>query len=280
MVRSILLWINLLGITGAMGQQSVLNVPYVDGGGAAQQMDLYLPDAKSFKSVIYIHEGSLLGGDKRDEPYEKIARKFQQDGIGFISINYRLGPENKWPSQPDDVCSAFAWLKKNISRYGGDEKEIFLAGHSSGALLSALVSTDPRYLNKTGYILEDIAGYIVIGSQLEAALPAVSKERLAAFFQTDNYLKIFGDTSVYKDACPMEHINPGMPPGLFIIAEAEQVNPPILSQTKDFIEKAKPVQADLRFVVTPNRTHRTNITKMPEDNDPVYQLLVDFVKTH
>jgi len=272
-----LLILAMIGFHYGNTQTNVLDTSYVNNGDALQKMDLYLPATKNFKTIMYVHEGSLLSGDKRDEPYEKIARKFQQDGIGFISINYRLGKTSSWPSQPDDVCAAFAWIKRNIAKYHGDPDKIFIVGHSSGAKLASIVATDVKYMKKQGYSLKHIAGFICIGTQLKSVFPAVSEDKMADFFKRDQYLRIFGDTSTFADACAMRHINANIPPGLFIIAEKEQINPPILEQTREFIEKAKPFRLKLSYSVIPNRNHISNISKMVEENDPVYMLIKDFI---
>ena len=74
-----------------------------------------------------------------------------------MSINYRLSPfpvelENKnriaFPDHPNDVGEAIAWLHKNISNYNGDNENFFLIGHSAGAHLVALVTTDDTYLKR------------------------------------------------------------------------------------------------------------------------------------
>lgn len=88
-----------------------INIPYAESD-AMQKIDLYVPKKKDFPTILYIHEGILLGGDKSDSPYSVISNKFKNARVAFSSMNYRLGPNNKWPAQPDDVVSAFVWLKK------------------------------------------------------------------------------------------------------------------------------------------------------------------------
>ena len=43
----------------------ITNVPYVDGGGPEQQLDLYLPtEQKNMPLVVFIHGGGFGHGDK------------------------------------------------------------------------------------------------------------------------------------------------------------------------------------------------------------------------
>jgi hypothetical protein len=277
-MRYILLILFICWITSVQSQQIKLNVPYVDHGGNQQQMDLYLPAKSKFRTILFLHGGSLLEGDKNDYPLDTIGRNFQRDGICFVTANYRLGPGNKWPSQPDDVCSAFRWLKMNLADYGGDTSKIYIMGHSSGALLTAIVSTDEKYLRKQGLKLNSIAGFIPIGTQVKAVLPVVSEGKLRTLFEKNSYLSIFGDKETYSDVSPISHINRDMPKVLFIIAETEQYNPPILEQTREFIEKGSKYNLEMKHIVTKDRTHFTNITKMAFSGDEVYRMVKDFIE--
>src|SRR5437867_139876 len=92
-----------------------MDVPYVPGGGHEQQLDLYLPARSGFPMVLYVHEGSLNSGDRKDADYPRIARAFRAKGYGVVVISYRLFPKHRWPAPAEDVASAFAWLKANAA---------------------------------------------------------------------------------------------------------------------------------------------------------------------
>jgi triacylglycerol lipase len=50
-----------------------------------------------------------------------------------VTITYRLAPDNKFPSGPDDLMAAVEWLRANIAEHGGDPAKIVLSGQSAGA---------------------------------------------------------------------------------------------------------------------------------------------------
>ena len=258
-------------------QKTLLNIPYVVNADKQQQLDLYLPDDKNFITILFVHEGSLLGGDKDDIPYAGIAQKFQRHGIAFAKMNYRLGPENKWPSQPDDLVSAFSWLKDSLGKYGGNISKVFIFGHSSGALLAALVGTDETYLRRKGLKLSDLAGVIAAGTLLMDHMDTSTNERSKTAFEKNNYLKIFGNAAVFNNASPMIHINSNMPRFLLLIAEAEQFQPPILEQSIEFVKKAKQLNVAADYKVISGRRHMTNITQMVNDNDIVFDAVMEFL---
>lgn len=171
------------------GQTMEVDIPYVAEGEHKQQLDLYAPMEKDFPTILLVHGGSLRNGDRKESPFPDICAAFQSAGVGCANISYRLRPDAQWPAPPRDIAAAFAWLKKNIGSRGGNPKKIFLVGHSSGAHMVALVSSDEKYLQEAGYSTKDVAGTVPIGSimtnvmvkRMEEALKSVP-ERVAKRF--------------------------------------------------------------------------------------------------
>jgi acetyl esterase/lipase len=61
-----------------------------------------------------------------------------QMGFAVVNFNYRLAPENKFPSSVEDTNSVFNWIEKNQNEYGFDCNNVFAVGDSAGANLLAL----------------------------------------------------------------------------------------------------------------------------------------------
>jgi len=258
------------------------DVPYIEAAVSKQKMDLYLPDKSGFPVVLFVHGGSLVEGDRKDAPLPRIADAFKKNGIGFAVMSYRLGPENKWPSQPDDVAAAFAWLKRNIAKRGGNAKKIFVVGHSSGGLLTALHGTDEKYLKKNKLNLSDIAGCIPMGTLLTNTfnLDGLSAERQRSIFEKNAYLSIFGSYDVLRDSIPIAHVSKNMPPFLILIAEAEQHQPPILNSAREFAAAAGQTGSKVEIEVLKGRTHYEAINQMVNTEDPTLSRILKFVKAH
>ena len=72
------------------------------------KLDLYLPKTKGFATLIWIHGGGLHSGDK--SKITPVAKRFVAEGYGVASVNYRLYPDAKYPTQIQDVAEAFAWV--------------------------------------------------------------------------------------------------------------------------------------------------------------------------
>jgi acetyl esterase/lipase len=92
-----------------------------------------------------------------------LCKAWTGQGVVMVNLNYRLTPDVIHPAHVEDVAAGIAWVHKNIARYGGDRKKIYLLGHSAGAHLVALVGTAPKYLDAHGLSLKStIAGVMPI----------------------------------------------------------------------------------------------------------------------
>jgi len=57
-----------------------------------------------------------------------------------VSVEYRLAPEFKFPTQVEDAYSALKWVHTNAKSFGGDPERIAVGGDSAGGSLSAVCS--------------------------------------------------------------------------------------------------------------------------------------------
>lgn len=111
-----------------------------------QYLNIYTPQEKGPHPVaIYIHGGTFTGGSSNEAHID--GTRFAENGIVYVSINYRLGPWG-FISHPDltnedglcgnyglyDQYAALQWIKKNIADFGGDPENITIMGQSAGAM--------------------------------------------------------------------------------------------------------------------------------------------------
>lgn len=124
------------------------------------RLDVYYPsDKKDFATVVWFHGGGLTGG-KRSVP---AALKGQ--GIAVVAVGYRLSPEAKAPAYIEDAAAAIAWTFKNVEKYGGSSKRIFVSGHSAGGYLTMMVGLDKRWLAAHQVDADQIAGLVPFSGQ-------------------------------------------------------------------------------------------------------------------
>jgi acetyl esterase len=97
---------------------------------------LYISD-NSHRVVLFAHGGGWVQGSTETHDYlcRKIANKLKAH---VVSVDYRLAPEYKYPTQLNDFTSVYKWCISENSAYElGKIKEIILAGDSVGGNLVA-----------------------------------------------------------------------------------------------------------------------------------------------
>lgn len=162
--------------------------------------------------VVYVHGGGFQIGDKANRVADK-ARLFTTEGWTFVSVNYRLSPsppsdapgQVRHPLHAQDVAAAVAWVRRNAASLGGDPDRIFLMGHSSGAFLTSLLSTDAALLAAAGVSARSVPCTVSLDTEYDIA------ERIAAGGAPEAlYRNAFGnDPAVWEAASPITHTGPG-----------------------------------------------------------------------
>lgn len=125
------------------------------------KLDVCHPEGvKGFKTVVWFHGGGLSNGNRH---FIRI-----RESIAQVSVNYRLmQKDNKVQGRDciEDAAAAIAWTLKNISRFGGDPKKVYVSGMSAGGYLTMMAGMAPEYLSKYGFKPTDLAGLAPISGQ-------------------------------------------------------------------------------------------------------------------
>ena len=117
--------------------QGRLDVAY--GPSQKETLDIFPPAGGSgdAPAIVYIHGGYWQLSDKNDTTY--IAPAFLDAGICFATINYTLAPEAGLDRIADECRRAVAWVWSHAAEIGIDRDRIFVAGHSAGGHLTAMM---------------------------------------------------------------------------------------------------------------------------------------------
>ncbi|MFO0876527.1 MAG: alpha/beta hydrolase [Gemmataceae bacterium] len=234
---------------------------YYTGEGAdaeKNKLDLYLPKGKkNFPLVVFIHGGGYQKGDRKDG--QSLGKTLAARGVGTAVISYRLYPQVKHPGHIQDVARAFAWVKANADKHGGNSSDLFVSGHSAGAHLASLLATDDSYLKAEKLSLKDIRGVVAISGGYRI-LP-IRKD-------------VFGDAEMIKNASPFTHIKGGHPPFLIIYGDGDSPERHALS--KEFRDSLKKAGGVAEVLEVKHRNHQELFTKMG-DGDPTTEAALKFI---
>lgn len=200
---------------------------------ARNMLDIYLPEGPSSDPrpfVLHIHGGGWRTGDKANPSMPDKAALFTGLGYGMVSINYRLSPMGgdpnnpdriMFPDHPDDVGEAIGWLDHNALAYGLDPDRMILMGHSAGAHLASLVSTDPRYIERYGVDRRQILGAIPLDTgafDIEQSVEGSNPDEPSLLFAN-----AFGSprenlvTNSWETASPLTWADASDPRHLFVV---------------------------------------------------------------
>lgn len=237
-------------------------------------LDLYVPKkGDKLPVMVFVHGGAWKMGDKSN--HSKKPLRFVREGYIFASINYRMSPDVTFPVYVQDVANALGWVYKNISTYGGDREKIFLMGHSAGAHLAALVSTDEKYLKEKGLDLNILKGVILLdGAGYD--IPKVKELNKSLFNRL--YKPAFGDTpDILKEASPLYHVEKGknIPPFFIIYAGSREMSKLESAWLKEALKNID-VYAELYHASDKN--HGTLNRELGEDKDESTEKILEFLK--
>ena len=151
--------------TIARAQYNQVNdIPYREAAeGYAQErckLDVYYPtNAEDVPVVVWFHGGGIEGGEKHIDP------QLKNCGLVVVAANYRLLPKAPIDDILDDAAAAVAWTYKNIAKYNGSKRKIFVAGHSAGGYLLDMIGLDKRWLAKYGVDADSLAALVPFSGQ-------------------------------------------------------------------------------------------------------------------
>jgi len=104
------------------------------------RLRLYWPPAAGpVPAIVYYHGGGHVIGSL--DTHDFVARNLCS-GVGALvaSVDYRMGPEHKFPAAVDDSWAALQWIDANAASLGADPARMGVHGDSAGANLAAVVA--------------------------------------------------------------------------------------------------------------------------------------------
>lgn len=167
-------------------------------------LDIYKPNGKiNAPVIVWFHGGGLTGGTKN------IPKGLLDYGYLIVSVEYRLSPKVKAPAYIEDAAAGTAWVFKNIAKYDGNVKQIFLSGHSAGGYLDLMIGLENKWLAKYGINTNQIAGLIPLSPQVISHFTIREENNISKFLPLiDAY-------------APLYHIKKETPPIVLITGDRE-----------------------------------------------------------
>lgn len=108
-------------------------------------------------TIVNIHGGAWVYGSK--EVYKFYCMSLALRGFTVVNINYRLAPENLFPSALEDINSALTFIEKHAGEYCINKEKLVLVGDSAGAQLTshyAAIFTNPDFAKLYGFTIPNV----------------------------------------------------------------------------------------------------------------------------
>jgi acetyl esterase len=113
----------------------------VQAHGANFRVRQYQPPARGTAAVpalVYYHGGGWTIGDL--DTHDVLCRSLcAQTGMVVVAVDYRMGPEHRFPAAYLDSVAAFEWAVEQAASMGIDPHRIAVGGDSAGGNLAAAV---------------------------------------------------------------------------------------------------------------------------------------------
>ncbi len=235
----------LNAVTPSNTYHKVADVAY--GTDPRQKLDVYMPlnTNRPAPVVVFFYGGNWNSGERND--YQFIGEALASRGIVAVLADYRLYPQVRYPSFIEDSAHAVSWTLKEVSRYGGDSKRVYLMGHSAGAYNAAMVALDPRWLAVHGLTPAAVRGWIGLAGPYDF-IPITNEATRPVFLYP----------ATPPESQPINHVSAGAPPALLIASHKDNLVDPVRN-TFGLALKLRKVGVRVTEVYFDNTSHSTLI---------------------
>ena len=186
---------------------------------------LYRPigtsDAAVLPVLVYYHGGGWVIGDL--DTHDTLCRELANlSGRALIAVDYRLGPEHRFPAAVTDCIAATRWVSEHAAELGLDASRLAVGGDSAGGNLAAVVSIDAR---EAGNLPIAFQLLIYPATDMYCSAPSHAENAQGYFLTRDTMDYFIGhyiaDPAQYGDwrASPLLHPDlSNLPPSLVLTA--------------------------------------------------------------
>ncbi len=149
-----------------------------------QKIDVYLPATRETRGLlVFFYGGGWDSGERSD--YRFVAAAFTGAGYAVAIPDYRLYPQVRHPEFLEDGARAIATLAAHPELGALVPGRTFIAGHSAGAWISAMLALDEQWLEEGGVDANTLAGVIGIAGPYDFD-PALYRSTRQAFGHVQN----------------------------------------------------------------------------------------------
>jgi len=206
-----------------------------------EKLDIYKCGKPNAPIAIFLHGGAWRRGKASDFAYQ--AEMFLNAGAHHVVLDFASVDELKGDllAMVDQVRRACVWVWKNAASLGGDQRRIYLTGHSSGAHIGGCVVTMDA--SRYGVPPDFLKGALLASGMYDLAPVRLSKR--------SEYVK-FTDAMV-DELSAIHHIDRLACPLTLAVGTAE--SPEFIRQSHEFVAAVGEADKPAGLIVAKNYNH-------------------------
>lgn len=203
-------------------------------------LDIYRPRDAGPEApvVLFFYGGSWQMGTRAQ--YRFVGSRLAENGVVAIVADYRTWPAAGFPAFMGDAARAVRWTLDHAREQGGDPQRVYIAGHSAGAQIAALLGTDARHLDAVERRPQDLAGVIGLSGPYDFVISGKLEE-------------IFGPRSQWPEAMAVRFVDGDEPPFLLVHGDQDRTVDVGNSRKLEFALRRKGIDATL--LILPGGNH-------------------------
>jgi acetyl esterase/lipase len=214
---------------------------------------LYRPTTEgTLPLVVYYHGGGWLLGsiDSHDVTTRLLALA---SGCAVLSVDYRRGPEHRFPTAVEDAVDAVHWVVENAGDLGADAERLAVAGDSAGGNLATVAATVLRDEGGPAIALQVLA-YPVTSCDLEHGFDMRYEGHILyrdeMQWHQDNYLRNPDDARDPRVSPLLADLR-GLPPAVVVLPECDPLRP----QGVLYVDALRAAGVEVEVVEAPTLVH-------------------------
>jgi acetyl esterase/lipase len=208
--------------------------------------------------LLQVPGGAWAIGMRRPQAYPLLSHMADRGWV-CVSIDYRVSPRHTWPDHIVDVKRALAWIKENITEFGGDPDFVAITGGSAGGHLASLAALTPDEKEyQPGFEGADtsvVAAVPIYGRYDWVSAKGSGRKEFIAFLQKFVVKKPIAEhKQVYVDASSITRVRPDAPPFFILHGEDDSIIP--VQEGREFAEALREVSSTtVAYAEIPHAQH-------------------------
>ena len=217
---------------------------------------LYRPAGEApLPLLVFFHGGGWTIGSIAG--HDNLCRALANHaGCAVLSVEYRLGPEHRYPAAAEDAWAATRWAAEHAAELGADPARLAVGGDSAGGNLAAVVTLEARAAGGPAIAYQLL---IYPATDLRSHDWASYRENGEGYFLElrdmrwfeGHYLSSEADAEEWRASPAAAESHAGLPPALSITAEYD----PLRDQGEAYADLLRAAGVPVNVVRYPGMIH-------------------------